>query len=158
MNRRMKNDPTRIQAAAHKFLRTTFLLATKAASAESFNALFKKSFELIKFCDDGERRKRFEHGSRNNNHLAIFHRVNRQKAFCTRSLSLAKRNFSVPIFIDFICHTQYVRLTDIGYQRAAREKPLKKGYQICILPAYNFIHHASTKKKKLRIITSCLWS
>jgi hypothetical protein len=52
----MKNDPQRDAFPKPLAMYTDFLIDSgqKAGSAEStFNALFKKSFELIKFCDDG---------------------------------------------------------------------------------------------------------
>lgn len=66
-----------------------------------------------------------------------------------------RKEISPLIFIDFICHTQYVRLTDIS-GISPREKNAQKGYQICILSyASNCIFQRIVNN---RIITCCLWS
>lgn len=110
----MKNDLHLFERISRPRRIQDFLIdkqRTKAGSAESINALFKKSFELIKFCDDGERKKNASKGEATSNHLIIF--PPRQSFVLGSHFKRKKMKISPPLFIDFICRTQCVRLTDI---------------------------------------------
>lgn len=104
--------------------------AAKSKKRRPLNALFKKSFELIKFL--WWRREKKE---KNVLHVRTSHNRNSQSfnnfpprqgegllydgALDTllRVRDLRERNFSGLIFIDFICHTQHgsITLIDIRY-------------------------------------------
>lgn len=157
--------PTHFQAAAHKFQcaseceRETFLLTTgrrrrrtKAVSAESFNALFKKSFELIKLSDDGRggrrRRRRGKVRAWQQKQQSFSNFPSRQK---TESLlySLAsrmeKKFLRRYLLISFATHNTANR-----HRSCARETVRKRLSNLHTLN-YNFIQRASKTPHKYKL-------
>jgi hypothetical protein len=95
--------------AAYKFHPQTFFLRQRTQKQKA-NALFKKSFELIKLLLMTAREKRVEK-TENNNHLIIFHRVKKKPSLYltrVRERKLKLKFLRALIFIDFICHTHFM--------------------------------------------------
>lgn len=123
----MKNGPT-----THFQRRATFSSdcrgRTKGGQCrKALSALFKKSFELIKFPRRTKRfslrvpmpRRQRRSVQQSFNNFPLRQARFSLSYFVARVSRYLSREISPLIFIDFICLTQYARLTDIRYRRWA---------------------------------------